>query len=279
MKCPSCGSENKKTAKFCNNCASPLQAAAPPAATPPAAPPPAEQPAAAAPAQPAAAAAPPAPPPPGPLPAAAVPTPRGPVPAGVWAGVGIGGIILVGILVWFFVLRPDPKQAVQPESSPIVETTPPPPSPTDTASPLPTTAPSPTTSPSPTTGGSVPTSYGTNVCGSVDAEYTCVDPFEFTATGWTVPVDTANFHFYFQVDNPEEGAVISFDYIDKATGQSAGTSTWDPLVGVEAGTYVFYDTWTLNEGEQWAAGTAYSIVVKYNGQALNFGAPNDITFQ
>ena len=276
MKCPSCGSVNKKTAKFCNNCASPLAAAAP--ATPPAPPPAPAQPPAAAPAQPpvvpAATPPPAAPPPPGPLAGATPPPPRGPVPAGVWAGAGIGGLILVGILVWFFALRPDSGETAKPESSPIVET-----SPTPFPTTSPTTTPSPQASPTDDPGTALPTSYGTNLCAGIGENSECLDPFAFD-NGWTVPATTPELHFHFFVEAPAEGAVISFEYIDKSTGQSLGESTWEPLTGVVPECcYVFYDDWILEEGTTWAVGGTTSMVIKYNGQPLSFGAPNDITFE
>jgi hypothetical protein len=199
--------------------------------------------------------------------------PRSIVSGGMGALIGFGAVAVIGVLLWFLVLKPDsgttPPGPTGPPTTSAPATTTPPPG-TDTPPPS-----------SPTDDGAFP-AFTMNVCGSVDEEANCVDPFPIGPEGWVLPRTTDQFVIHLLGEGMKAGDVIKITAVDQATGQQVYELAWDPLPteGLDFSLPVAYytDPFTLEKGQTWSG--TYEHILYYNDQPVTgWVYPLVITFR
>ncbi|HEX8098747.1 MAG TPA: hypothetical protein VF660_00925 [Actinomycetota bacterium] len=308
MICPNCGTQNDAARTACFNCGQALTAAQGPPAQPAQPAPPAQgapptqqfaqqtppqptqpqQPMQSAP-QPPTQGMPPQPtgqmpvtqagygaPPPGGMPPPMYPTGGTPPPSGpkrgfpaLWYGLaGFGAILVLGLILYFTVLKPKPAPVVlppaAPASSPAAPSAPPPSAPPSTA---------PSEAPQPDQGGSIAVQQA--FCGSISqADSSCVDP------GKTQPAQAEQFAIWLAIGNAPAGTAVQVDLLEADTGQAViDPHAWE-LQGTPNCTSIEGEprecvSLTIHGGP--FEPVQLEAVVSINGQPVDFGEPLILT--
>ena len=218
--------------------------------------------------------------------------PQGGRPALLAGLIGFGVVVAVGLLLFFLVLKPKPGPApgpgpvVQP-TTPVTNPTTPPSQPASQPPSQPASQPPSSAPPSqPPNNGGGNAGFSIAFCTQKGGNTGCGQTAQHLGPGkWQMPASNGQFIVWLGVTGASPGDTVEIDLLDHSSGQpvvdpatfklKGGTKC--PVSDTEGGECLTYTI--TNGGRPFPRGAEVETQIKYNGQLIDFGQPETLTFK